>query len=112
MGSKKQKNKEQKERINELERIVQKYEKNEDAALVLLKILLTYEDFDNISTAATLISMLLSRDVDYDTTAETSLFLNDCVETYVKNALKVEKLKFWQCQVYLKCNYKTCKVAF
>ena len=70
-----------------------KYEKNEDAALVLLKILLTYEDFDNISTAATLISMLLSRDVDYDTTAETSLFLNDCVETYVKNALKVEKLK-------------------
>ncbi len=69
-----------------------KHEKNEQAALILLKILLKNNDVSNIKISTELISMLLSRDVDYDITAETSSFLNECIMTYTRNALAMNNL--------------------
>lgn len=69
-----------------------KHEKNEQAALILLKILLKNNDVSNIRISTELISILLSKDVDYDTTGETSSFLNECIETYTRNALAMKGL--------------------
>ena len=69
-----------------------KHEKNEQAALILLKILFKNNDVSNIKISTELISILLSRDADYKITAETSLFLNECIVPYTRNALAMNNL--------------------
>lgn len=79
-----------------------KYDKNEQAALILLKILLKNNDVNNIKISTELISILLSRDVDYDTTGETSSFLNECIVTYTQNALAMKDISHKEQKIKIK----------